>query len=474
MIALGLLVLLGIWYTHRPPAEGPPMHPPNDICTSFGRLTLAAPAHPQVLWLSSRAADYAPDWLRGFGLQPEWALAGPIHTYSPAIYSTNALADHLKKEAGQFVVALARLLDRYVDAVSSTANEDHRHQSLLERALGQFQDLEPWLKQHDFLSDEREDLRSALAWAYDTDELARLRNAVHSGILQLQSKIADGVAHIDREIALQRGPMAVPCLDGMHCLRAWQADLEHLRQLTAWTDFVEMNVLTSWHIADAMAFFTRYLSTQLDDRSNNITVVKDAYRRNLHPIGHRAGLYAARQWALRYSNISDEIVKACGSCFTNTSAWHYWWKPYEEPASFNVTEPPVSMLLMTRLRGRSKHRTLEEHYPIRAPPDFRKYKPALNGEQCLGIDHLWGEELDRQLLNKSRPSGRPFDVEYHSLHLANEMMRGKTWCIEKARLVENPYLGLLEPAEAYNLRWVKDLKRRLARKNFVHEAWDDP
>ncbi|KXS97656.1 hypothetical protein AC578_10565 [Pseudocercospora eumusae] len=478
ILALAPLVLLALWYTHRlepPPTHKLPSIPAqnsnNTTCTSFGLLTLAAPAHPQVLWLSSRAADYAPDWLRGLGLDHGWELAGPRRTTSTAapIWSTNALADQLAAEAGQFVMTLKRLLDRYINAASIT---DGPHYSLLQRALNHL-DLEPWLKQHNFLPDDREDLRSALAWAYETDELARFRNAVHSGISELRSRIAHGVSHIDHEIAREHGPRFNPCIYGMDCLSAWQPDLEYLRQLAAWADFVEMNVMTSWHVADAMAFFTRYLSAQLNHSSVDMAVVQDAYRKNINPIGNRAGLYAARQWALHYSATSKELVAACGSCLTNNSAWHYWWQPYEEPATFNVTEPLYSILLTTRLQGRSEPRKVNDKYPIRAPSDFRKYKPALNGEQCLGIDHLFGVELDSQLLAKGRPSGSPFSVEYDSMKLANEMMQGKTWCIEKARLVQNRHLGLLEPAEAYNLRWVKELEQRWDRRNFVHEAWGD-
>ncbi|KXS95304.1 hypothetical protein AC578_2191 [Pseudocercospora eumusae] len=468
LLAFAALALIGLWHAQGTRETPPTTHQPQNtsascaqLCTSFDLLSLVAPAHPHILWLTSRAADYAPDWLHA--LPHGWPLnsLGRTSSVVPTIWRTNPLADQVRDEATYFVrLGLMELLDRCVESFQSLTHE-RQTQSFLQHYLSRYT-----LLPAPAVPDERETLRAAMAWANDTaaiDQLVRLRDAVSSGLSELRTTIAHGVAHIDQSIALGHGPWDYSCDNATQCKREWQHELDHLRLLTSWTYFVELNLLTSSHTIDAMAFFTRYF-------------------KRLHYIGHRAGLYAARQWALDHVQTSEKMVKACGTCFADTSAWHSWWQPYENTIPStppNVLEPHDPILLRTRFHGKSKTGRGEEDdgyggHPIIAPLDFRKYKPALNGEQCLGIDHIWDDEqLDRELEAKVKPPpGYPYSIDSHELRVGLEFMWGNVWCIKQARMVHNRKLGLLEPAEAYALRWVKDWPRRWQRRTFVHEAWD--
>ncbi|EME77139.1 uncharacterized protein MYCFIDRAFT_180142 [Pseudocercospora fijiensis CIRAD86] len=489
LVALGLLCL---WPFPSGPLENPPTihaqqngatldghHNPSascaQICTSFDLLSLPAPAHPQILWLSSRATDYAPDWLRDLPLGWPLNSFGRTNSVVPPIWRTNALADQVKAEASQFVgLGVIKLLNRYTESFNSSTPNDE-DQSVFQLHLHQL-NLYSWLSHSGATPNEREALLAAMAWASDTadlDRMVRLRDAVSSGISELRTTIGDGVAHINQSIALGRGPWS-PCHTDTDCVNEWRPDLDYLRLLTSWTHFVELNVLTCWHIADAMAFFTRYLSDQLGSDVDT-SVIKEAYKKKLHYIGNRAGLYAARQWALDQHQISGKMVEACGTCFANTSAWSYWWQPYDGTATaLDVLEPHDPILRSARLHGKPEAGRERGGFPIRAPSDFRKYKPALNGEHCLGIDHIWGDELDQQLEGKvDMRANDPYRIETQSLQLGLDLMWGKVWCIANPKLVKNTHLGLLEASEAYALHWVKDRERRWERRNFVHEAWNE-
>ncbi|KXS99774.1 hypothetical protein AC578_5898 [Pseudocercospora eumusae] len=456
------------------------------VCTTSSPLTPPGPAHPHVLRLSPKTPDFAPDWLLNSLIQSGDCITSPppITVFADP-HLADILAEDLALEASRFVrprgvvVPLALHRDAVMQVPSLRTNE------LLPELLSAFTS---WNAAAPRLSN-KDVFRSAMAWSTnDTmfDLLNQQYSRVSSIIDRLRSAIIKNVEYIDTRTKQGRGWLGRPCVGYEACVNAYRHEIKRLRHLSAWADFVHLNTYVTWHMVDALAFFTRALLKTLDDEDVGFETaahqIKQVYsKQRLHGIGNRAGLYAARNWAFRYENTSTESTSLCSQCLSaadpsstlfNSSIWEMWWKP--DSANLNVgscdlREPQNPIMMQTRRDGLASRR--DGGMPIKLPTDWRRWKSGLLDERCLGIDHLWTDELDEEL---GQHIQEPRDD--HEQYLLGRMMLGPLWCVREPEVLAlqgQASRAWESPPDHYWLRWVKEWEKRWKRKHHVDAAWED-
>ncbi|EME76798.1 uncharacterized protein MYCFIDRAFT_209423 [Pseudocercospora fijiensis CIRAD86] len=470
-------------------------HPPplcSHVCTSSKWLAFGAPAHPLVLRYSPTTPDFAPDWLYSAQKKQhernDHVMAIPDPADTPGRLEINSRSESLARAAVMFVVGqgvvdqgVALALQRHVETIKNLSDTS--------TATSQMQSL---LQLWNIGVNEKQSLRSALAWSANAtlfDGIDRQYDLVSSMIDELRASILTRVAFINQEIESLEDPKFGRCLHHQHCIDKWQPELDELRHLSAWSDFTHLNMYVTWHIVNALSFFTRELLDTFDHHAGEATVtrVRQVYsKQKLHGLSRRAGLYAARQWATRYDSMNQEITTFCHDCFSssNTSSiWQAWWEPYpaEPPSDFQEWLEPKKPNIMVRVKEGGINLDSVRRvggFPIRTPKDWRRWQSNLAGQECLGVDHLWGDdELDKELGRRIAEAGPDSLTDVDRCEMGREIL-GQLWCVRDTTLLDvkgsyDATRAWVGAKDLYWLEWVKDFDRRQRKAEFVHEAWGE-
>ncbi|KXT02125.1 hypothetical protein AC579_112 [Pseudocercospora musae] len=484
-------------------------------CTSPEWLHFSSPAHPQVLWLSPKTPDFAPDWLQRLYLVSDLRSDGATFVNSrhyPKLYlrDVRELAVRVRSAASIFLhgnknVLGARQgvrepLNLHRDTINAVSILIDAQSNAVYRFLSSLRKLHIGLN----LPRETQVIRHLMSWSANTsmlDGIAREYRFTSSLIGELRTQTIHNVDAVQRAIAQKQDVWAVrdECQTVDSCFKRWQPALDDLRDLSALADFIELNLYVTWHMLDAVAFFTRILLQTLNDDDASVAVIKQVYgKRRLQAIMSRAGLYAARKWATQDQESSDRITSVCHKCLSSlpntttttsratsskSTVWQYWWTPYpDDPAAFHHFREPPNPLL-AQIRGGSEHTGRRQcGFPVHLPDDWRQYKSSLSGEECLGIDHLFGDEmLDERIADVMTRMG----ISVHDLYneeqgsharnsIAYEVL-GEVWCVNNwnSTVGRIDSLGYASGRTLYWETWVKGWRKRSERRNFVHEAWGE-
>ncbi|KXT00661.1 hypothetical protein AC578_4035 [Pseudocercospora eumusae] len=428
-------------------------------CTSPEWLRFAAPPHPQILWLTPKTPEFAPDWLQRVYVLSDLRSDGATFLnegHYPKFYfrDVRELAARVGWAASVFVhgsrnknVLGARQgvrepLDLHQDTINAVSRMTDAESNPVYRFLSSFNNL------HNIIPDESQSLRHLMSWSTNTtmlDAIRREYKSTSSLVTSLRTQILHNVHTINHAIAQKQDiwGMSNECQTFDLCLQRWQPALDDLRDLSALADFIDLNLSVTWHMLDALAFFTR-IALDFD-----LVLIKQIYtRRRLQAITRRAGLYAARKWTSHYQNQSSICSTKCRD---SSIVWKSWWEPYpsDDPAQYHHFRDPHTGL------------------PITLPP---RYKPLLLHEHCLGLDHLLGDDhLDSRVKQEEMEIDDPKERNSR----AQEVL-GHVWCIEDegaAKKIEG--LGYVNARAVYWDDWGKGWKGRRERREFVDEAWGE-